>query len=516
MISANTDGTRQDSNNLWAFLGSMRFGIWLLVVISILSFVALMIDGLAPLELKQSSVFQLLQLSDPFRSVWFRLLVGLMGVSLVVCVINRGPGLAVEAFRRTFRITQAYFDRNDRTMSYTGEDALTRALGFCKCLHLSVIQKPVENGVAIAASAGSISRLGPLLVHLGMIVLILGGLATGFTGEKTRVSGSSGDTLHFAERGFDILIKDFRIDYYPLSLNQWVELQNGSRGIVKKMSGDSVQVDVPRGNDKFASLSAARSAVRNDFFVSDGHTKSPYQGNIKGYITTAEVIRDNVPLFTREIMVNQPLRYRDLRLYQSSFQYLEGSAKVDSVVVAFHTEASGSASLTLAVKDGEMAIPWNQDVVKLIGFYPDFRLDGQMKPFSASKQLNNPAARLRITHSDGESEEGWVFRGSFGTMGGKIGDYNAHLSDFIGGSSGGSSYMTILDVYRTPGTWLIWLGLFLSSLGLILGYMTYQRQVWGLVTTEGAVTRVSLVWKCSRQSDHFGNSFTECWQQHFS
>jgi len=212
----------------------MRFGIWLLVVISILSFVALMIDGLAPMELKQSSVFQLLQLSDPFRSVWFRLLVGLMGVSLVVCVINRGPGLTIAAFRRSFRVTRSFYERNDRSVSYVGDDSLAKALAFCKCLHLSVIQKPVENGVAISASTGNTSRLGPLLVHLGMIVLILGGLATGFSGEKSRISGSPGDTLNFAERGFDLLIKDFRIDYYPLSLNQWVEFSSGSRGIVKK------------------------------------------------------------------------------------------------------------------------------------------------------------------------------------------------------------------------------------------------------------------------------------------
>jgi len=195
---------------------------------------------------------------------------------------------------------------------------------------------------------------------------------------------------------------------------------------------------------------------------------------------------------------------------------MEGSANIDSVVVAFHTEASESANLTLSVKDGEMAIPWNQDVVKLIGLYPDFRLDGKMKPFSASKQLNNPAARLSITHSDGETEEGWAFRGSFGTMGGKIGEYNTHLSNFIGNSTGESFYMTVLDVYRTPGTWLIWVGLFLSSLGLVLGYMTYQRQVWGLVTTDSSETRVFMVWKCSRQSDHFGNRFKDCWQRHFS
>jgi len=129
--------------------------------------------------------------------------------------------------------------------------------------------------------------------------------------------------------------------------------------------------------------------------------------------------------------------------------------------------------------------------------------------------LNNPAARIRILHPNGETDAGWAFRGSFGTMGGQIGEYSAHLSDFIGSSHGGNSYLTVLDVYRTPGTWLIWVGLFLSSLGLILGYMTYQRQVWGLVANDGGTPQVFLVWKCSRQSDHFGNSFQECWQRHF-
>lgn len=56
------------------------------------------------------------------------------------------------------------------------------------------------------------------------------------------------------------------------------------------------------------------------------------------------------------------------------------------------------------------SIPFSAGQVKVLGFWPDFRLDSNRQPETASQQLRNPAVQLELT--DGVSQERWFVFGN--------------------------------------------------------------------------------------------------------
>ncbi|NQU06262.1 MAG: cytochrome c biogenesis protein ResB, partial [Calditrichaeota bacterium] len=76
----------------------MKFAVWLLVVTAILALFALIAAEFLPAGISRSGIIALLQLDDPFRSLWFRILLGLLTMSLSVCILERGLKLIRQAF----------------------------------------------------------------------------------------------------------------------------------------------------------------------------------------------------------------------------------------------------------------------------------------------------------------------------------------------------------------------------------------------------------------------------------
>src|SRR5512141_1607972 len=70
--------------SLWDLLATMKFAIWILVILGALSLVSLFVGELLPKDEAQHTtvrgvgraVVELFQMEDPFRSWWYRLLLG--------------------------------------------------------------------------------------------------------------------------------------------------------------------------------------------------------------------------------------------------------------------------------------------------------------------------------------------------------------------------------------------------------------------------------------------------------
>ncbi|HHE46570.1 MAG TPA: hypothetical protein ENL08_02560 [Bacteroidetes bacterium] len=339
----------------------------------------------------------------------------------------------------------------------------------------------MEEGTALAGCSGGLSRLGPLLSHIGMLLLIVGGLAASITGYQARVSGATGDTISRPEWDFDLRIDDFKLVYYPISLNQWVELPDGHRGRVTEIRHDSARVDLSSHPGLHESRWLLRDSLRNDFEVYRNGRLTPYQGNIRSYITRAELIKDGQPVLKRKIEVNHPLRYGGFRFYQTSFETGGGNIDVDTVVVLAVSEDNDSAVVRLAVRGEAEKLPWGDLNLKAGEFFPDFKLDRNMQPFSASGELINPAVRVTLVGGGREIGAKWVFSHDFGGMGGSNMPLKLRIVDLTGVNSSRSGYATILEVKRDSGRWIIWMGFFCVTLGLVLTYSMTQRQAWAVV-----------------------------------
>jgi len=457
----------------------MKFAVWLLVAAAVLSLLALLAGEMLPSGAMNSPISSFLGLGDPFRSWWFRILLGVLSLSLFVCVVERAPSLFRQAFLRTFRTDPGSLEGFPEYVKITATDGEKQANAVLKRLGLSIQKQATTTGVALSGTAGGLSRLGPLLSHLGMLLLIIGGLAVSLTGTSEQVSGFPGQVISAPEWGFQVRIDDFRIEYYPVGLNMWVETGDGRRGKVEMVRGDSARVSIGARTGS-SGLWFPKSQLRTDFQISDeSGSLSPFQGNVKSYISSVTVLEGERELYKKEVSVNSPLRERGYRFYQSSYQPHAAQTEVDTVVL--HCEGDGGHT-DLAVKTGggKVALPWGGYEAEVSNFYADFRMDENFQPFSASPDLRNPAARVKLYKNGALLTQSWAFGGQTGHMG-SAGAVNFEIADLRGLRNAPGGYTTILSVNRDKGGWLVWAGFLVMTLGLMLVYTMTQRMAWAVV-----------------------------------
>jgi len=488
-------------------LGSMKFAVWLLVVTAILSLFALIAAEFLPAGASGSRITGLLQLDDPFRSFWFRILLGLLTLSLSVCILERGPKLIRQAFGISLISELKTLQSFKSYIKLEMPDAENKVLSHFKSLGFKTRSDCEDEKIVIGASAGGISRIGPLFNHFGMLLLIIGGLLVSLTGQSLRFRGSAGELISHPELGFDLFIKDFEILYHPVSINQWVELPNGHRGKVVSLNGDSAQVSLSHDAGNSRERWIVIDSLKNDFLLRENGRLTPYQGNVQSYVTHAVVIIDGKELPEYAIEVNHPLRYGGYSFYQSSFESGNVKTGIDTVRIQIQNDEIGSQEVDLNIAVDTVAL-WDGLSITSERFLPDFRLDQNMQPFSASGNLNNPALHVVIFKDEEEIGRKWVFNTDFGHMGGDNLPFTMQIVKLGGIETSRAGYVTVLDVKRDNGGFIIWAGILFATLGMILVYGLQHRQAWAVIIRKpGEADTVHLAMRSRETDSRFGDRF---------
>ncbi len=271
---------------IWKTLNSTRFVIVLLMLLAVASIAGIALGerfptGFPGAEERYRSEFGddgfmllgALGAFAPYKSLWFQGLLGTLAASLIACSVTRLRVTVRSALAITFRRTPDEIEHLEphARISLAGnasiapvaanvptvlEDALRRR-GF------RVRSETHGERVAFAASRGGAAHFGPYLTHLGLILLIVGGMISGMSGKEETVWLAPGESWPGMGRGFSATLADFK---------------------------------VPRNE-----------------------TGQPTQ-----YFSTIEVSDPERGTFQKEVSVNHPLRHRGVSLYQSSFRALPG------------------------------------------------------------------------------------------------------------------------------------------------------------------------------------------------
>lgn len=485
----------------------MKFAVWLLVVIAVLALFALVLEEFLPVGASQSNIISLFQLSDPFRSLWFRIILGLLTLSLTVCIIERGPKLIKQAIKISLINDIESLEKFNSYIQLEMLNGEKRVVDHFRSLRLKIRSEAGDEKVIIGASSGRISRLGPLLSHLGMLLLIIGGLIVSLTGQSFQLRGSAGETLKHPDMDFNVLIKDFEIIYHPIAINQWVELSDGRRGKIVSLSGDSAQVRFSHGSGNLQDRWTAVDSVKNNFLLSRNGQLTPYQGNVKSYVTHAVIVDAEEEQSQTAIEVNHPLRYRGYRFYQSSFETGGAKSIVDTVSVRIQRNDTDLIDVDLCLAVDTVSI-WDDYIIVAERFLPDFRLDLNMQPFSASGDLNNPALQVSLFKDSHRVGKKWIFNRPFGHMGGDDLPFTIQIIKLGGIETSRAGYVTVLDVKREKGGFFIWMGILFATIGVILIYGLQFRQVWAvIVNNKDERCTIHLAANCRKTDSRFLDSF---------
>jgi cytochrome c biogenesis protein len=215
------------------FLASVKLSLFLFGALAATSILGTLIPQESTVEQrlleygpKLSALVELLDLANMYHSWWFKVLLGLLSVNLIVCSLRRLPQTLtlLRAGSQTMDSARLEKMRHHARIELPvpvgeGQKLLAALLG----RRYSCQWQERENGWQAVAEKGRFSRLGVYFVHLG-VLLILGGAfmgsVFGFRGFVTIPEGGTVDRIFVGAKhrvlplGFAIRCEKFTVDFY--------------------------------------------------------------------------------------------------------------------------------------------------------------------------------------------------------------------------------------------------------------------------------------------------------------
>jgi cytochrome c biogenesis protein len=173
------------------------------------------------------AVFQAFQLFNVYNSAWFILLLVLLAVNLIACSLSRFP-VAWRQFREevvsdgTERLADLPPERIIAAESPATEEA-SRLEALLRKRCGGIRRTETSRGYVLTGGKGAFSRFGVFVVHLGVLLLIVGGLSGAIFGIRGYVEIAEGNTVNTMQfRGgkpsqplpFSIRCDRFTVEHY--------------------------------------------------------------------------------------------------------------------------------------------------------------------------------------------------------------------------------------------------------------------------------------------------------------
>src|SRR5688500_3189210 len=191
-------------DRLWRLLSSVRFALLLICVISAAVFDATIIiqspagvltspesyaGWLAQPRGKYgepiATALGALDLYRVFSSFWFRAIIAVLTLSVVVCTVNRAPGIVASVSRPTVRVPERLFERAPLRAAFTyvspdltPETARERIASVLSRSRFRVVPWSDGDGLAVFGDRNRFGKYGTFINHIG-IVAILGAAVMG-------------------------------------------------------------------------------------------------------------------------------------------------------------------------------------------------------------------------------------------------------------------------------------------------------------------------------------------------
>ena len=322
---------------IWKFISSMRFAIFLLVVLAAAcALSSLVTQGQSYAWYAQrygertAALILALRLDDAFHSAWFILINAFLCLNLLLCNLIRLPQL--------LRRTRAEADM-ESALRGNGDIRVNGIADPAPVFEKLRLPKPRSGAdeagrPALFAGKHRAGLWGAWVCHLGILLLILGFGLGQMTQQKYAVYGVPGQFMSVGDTGYAVRIDDFHV-----GLRQ----------------DDTVE------------------QYTTDFTLMNSNSSGPGGGSAS-------------------VSVNNPATLAGMKFYQNSTGW---AAKLTVYEGGeFLQEAVVCAGEYLRVADKPDL------VINLNSFYPDYVMQPGVGPSTASGQLNNPAYLYSVYYQD--------------------------------------------------------------------------------------------------------------------
>jgi cytochrome c biogenesis protein len=406
-------------DKVWNFFISLKLAITVLIIMAVTSIFGTIVEQNQPIEKYRQfysdatiRMLDALNMFDMYHSWWFLLLLVLFTVNLACCTIDRLP--------RVLKVV-----RNPKT---TLDDNLEKSLGlvdrwkkkgsldewadkYAEAMG-KAIGKPLvtrnSDTIHLYAERGVVSRFGVYVTHTSIVIIFIGAIV--------------GNVLGF-------------------------------KGFVNILEGQSIrQVSTPSGNRSIDLDFAVRCNKFSLTFYTDQHGHQTQQP--KEYASDLSVIENGREVLRKKIVVNDPLQYKGIWFYQSSY----GQAGSATAQVTVH-DAGGAPVTALQLYAGmPVEIPGYGSITGM-DYQQNFQGLGPALLVSLEKP-GQPTAQFWLPQARPDFDRGRKDRHSFS----------------FGGLN--QAFYTGLQVAKDPGVNIVWVGCTLMVVGILIAFFMSHQRLW--------------------------------------
>lgn len=417
-VSTNQRGVVQE---VWDFLCSLKLTIFLLITLAITSIIGTVIPQFpniderywATISATRKALYEKLGFFDMYHSWWFLALLALFSINLIACSIKRLPH--VFTFVSTPMTVlpdtqQKIFASHEIKLQGSLEESRERLAAFLTSRIAAPVVTKEGSHYHLFSQKNAWCRLGVYVVHFSILVIFAGAIIGNIWGYKGFVAIVEGDTV------------------------STVKLRNGKEiplGFVIKCDQFTVS-----------------------FYDAPGGGPSQMPKEFKSILTITENGREVPGYKHARVVVNDPLTYKGITFYQSSY----GPASDPSTFFFTVRQRSGGAAVPIAIRPGmETRLP-----------------DGRL------------ATIVDLTDNPGEGQAAVLGVRSVGSDPKffKVFKSNPSLDELRGDSlifafTGTDARMyTGLQVNKDPGVWVVWIGCIMMCVGLCIAFFMSHKRIW--------------------------------------
>lgn len=379
-------------------------------------------------------LFNMLGIFDMYHSWWFQLLILCLTINIVVCSIERlsatwkivfvnNPPFSISRFRK---LSQKESFNNPHQL----EDLRNTYVPYIARRFKYTRVEETERGFCIFAEKGRWTRLGVYAVHFSVVILLLGGLigsVFGFAGYVNIPEGEKVDSVRLRnvdrieKLGFEIRCEDFDVSFYP-------------------------------------------------------------SGAPKEYRSSLTILEEGKPVYKKDIVVNDPLRYKGINIFQSSYgqmpsdsarkRKVQGNHPQDEILLNFMSKKTGTAYQVKTEVGKPIDIPEDVGRFVIVEYKTSALFGGQdIGEAYVGKLTPKDGTPLEILLPLHFPQFDKMRKGSM-----VISVLGQEAERFRPGKEPDIWYYTGLQVSKDPGVWVVYLGFMVIIIGCyITFFMSHQR-----------------------------------------
>ncbi len=429
------------------FLGSVRLGVTLLIILTILSMTGMLImqqnvEGFDhyyhAIKPAQRIVYGRLGLFDIYHAWYFNALILLLALTLILASIERAPktwkivrNRKLTASRR-WLLAQKSSAASEFT-AYDSEQAKRKVFSAMKSVGLKPKVNEENGNVYFFGESGAWNRLGYLMIHVGFLLILTGGFLTNQFGIDGQMPLAPGET------SARMLQTEFVLD-----------------------KTEQKQVALPF---EITCLDIEQKLIDQKGAITANNTLD--------WLTR---IRISDAGGTREELVhmNAPVDHAGYRFFQASF-INEGKARNATLQIIPETGAPQEIKIS---RGGEADLP-NGAKLKWENFVADFVVGKNGQVSSNSGDYNNPALLMTLTTANGEAKKAYAFSREMppdAPVNQPVSGYRFRLANFEKVAAA-----HVLSINKDPGKMPFYIGGIILIAALLGVFFFAHRRVWALV-----------------------------------